>query len=202
MNKAKIIMDLSKLSNPNLKQKTEVIISSLTNNTYFQNPVPTLASVEIALQEFNTADINMKEGGKVEQVIKKEKRKQLLGLLSNLALYIQFEGSENEVALASSGFSLYKTKQPIGILPKPKNFTATATNVGMIKLKLQAIYGAKSYQYEYKKVSDTVWQTVVHTKSDILLTQLTSGSAYEFKVAGIGSHAERIYSDTLTSFIL
>lgn len=68
-------------------------------------------------------------------------------------------------------------------------------NVGMIKLKIQIIYRAKSCQ-----VNDTIQQTVA-IPNQILYLLNTSGSTYKFKVAGIDSHTEPIYSDILTRFV-
>lgn len=195
-------MSLVKLSDANLILKAELIIDSLTNNSYFTAPVPDLASVQDALQNFKTAVVQAKEGGKTEALIKNDRRTTLLNLLNSLALYVQLESNGNDVILSSSGFSLYKTPQPVGILPKPESFTVQAGYTGTIKLKLKRIYGAKTYQYEYRKKGETIWLVQTHTKSDLIINQLTSGEAYEFRVAGIGTKVERVYSDIITSFVL
>ena len=111
------------------------------------------------------------------------------------------EGNGDPGILVMTGFSLSKLPQPIGVLPKPQRFTAVPLRVGIVKLNLRAIYGAKSYRFEYRKKGDTTWQVVVNTKSMLMLTELESGVQYEFRVAGIGTNVERVYSDVLNSYI-
>lgn len=202
MKKVKIITSFGKYNDANLEQKAELILNSLENNSFFTTPTPPLTELRTAVEAFDLAIIKAKEGGKTEQLERENKRKELLALLDKLALYVQFEGDGNDVALASSGFSLSKTPQPVGILPKPQRFTVTPKTPGIIILSLKAIYGAKSYQYEYRKKGDEVWLIKTETKPKLLISNLESGTEYEFKVTGIGTNPQRIYSDVLNSFVL
>jgi hypothetical protein len=201
--KTKISIALARLNDANLILKTEVILSALTNNNYFPTPTPSLASINTILVDFKTACTKVKkDGSKLELVEKNEKRNQLLKLLNNLGLYVQLEGNDNEMALASSGFTLQKKPQPVGVLEKPKNFVVIPLYTGSIKLKIKAINGAKSYQYEYRKKTENTWQSIVNTKAYITIYQLESGVEYEFRVAGVGAVTTRVYSDIISSFIL
>lgn len=202
MKKPKILTSLTRLSDDDLVQKAELIINCLTNNDFFTEPKPAITEIQIGLDEFCAAIIIAKEGSKTETVNKTNKRKNLLALLKTLALYVQFQGNYNEIALLSSGFSIQKKPQTIGALSKPENFVVTPMYVGMIKLRLKKIYGAKMYQYEYKEKDATSWNVVTNSKSVLILSQLKSGIAYNFRVTAIGTAPERIYSNTINSFIL
>lgn len=202
MSKTKITTSFGKYSDANLEQKAELILDSLENNAFFTTPVPPLADLQSAVTAFDLSIIKAKEGGKIEQLQRENKRNELIAVLNKLALYVQLEGDGNNVALLSSGFSLSKTPQTIGVLPKPQHFKIIPKTSGIVNLSLKTIYGAKSYQYEYRKKGDTIWQVQLETKPTVLLTGLTSGTEYEFRVTAIGSNSQRIYSDVLSSFIL
>ncbi len=202
MAKLKILTDFTSYTDSALEQKAELIVDSMTDNAHFTAPVPAPADIRTALTAFDAAIVKAKEGGKVEKAERDAKRQELVVLLEKLALYVQMQGNENEAALASSGFSLSRTPASIGILEKPRNFTVKPDNVGMVKLSLKAIYGAKSYQYEYRKTNEEQWTVLVQTRSNTLITGLQSGQQYQFRVAGIGTAPERVYSDVLSSFVL
>ena len=202
MTKTRIVTSFNKYNDADLEQKAELIVSSLEDNAYFTDIIPPLEVLKTAVEAFDLAIVKAKEGGKTEMLERNNKRNDLIALLDKLALFVQMQGDGNDVALASSGFSLSKTPQPIGILPKPREFTVSAPNVGSISLKLKAIYGAKTYQYEYRRKGDETWTVQTHTKPILLLTDLESGTAYEFRVTGVGSNPQRVYSDVLSSYVL
>lgn len=198
----KISVTLYKLNDADLHVKAEYIINCLTNNVYFTNPSPSLAQVKTALQEFSTAITKAKYKSSLDIIIKKEKRDHLLILLKSLALYVQLTGENNETALNSSGFTVNKDPQPIGILPKPTNFRIKAMHPGAIKVSLRAIYGAKMYLYEYRIKGETTWQSLSSTRVNVLVTNLTKSAEYEFRVLPMGASLERVYSDVLSSVVL
>jgi hypothetical protein len=202
MTKIKIITSFGKYNDADLEQKAELIVHSMTSNANFPNPIPPIADVLAATTAFDAAIIRAKEGGKTEQFARDLKRQELIALLDKLALYVQIEADGIDSVLASSGFTLSKIPQPIGILPKPQSFVLHAENVGSIRLNLKSIHGAKSYQFEYRKKTDAAWIILVHTKTSLLLSDLESGQLYEFRVAGIGTALQRVYSDVLSSYVL
>lgn len=202
MRKPRIINSFVKFSDADLEQKAELIISSLKDNTHYPTPSPPLTELQAATDAFDLAITKAKEGGKVEKLERDNKRKELVDLLRKLALYVQMEGDGDDVALASSGFSLSKAPQPIGILPKPQRFTVIPKTPGIVTLTLKTIYGAKTYQYEFRPKGEEKWLVQAETKPTLLLTNLESGIEYEFRVTGIGSNPQRIYSDVISSFVL
>ena len=202
MAKKKISITFSNLNDAALQVKAEHIIESLTNNEYFTSPTPSLTEVQAALQEFTTAAVKAKEGARLDVSIKNDKKQILVSLLRTLALYVQFEGENNESALISSGFTLQKIPQPIGVLAKPKNFKVVSLHPGAVKVNMATVYGAKSYVYDYRVKGETTWQAINDTRVSILITNLTKATEYEFRAVAIGVHPERVYSDVLSAVVL
>ena len=121
-------------------------------------------------------------------------------LLKQLASYIQLVSGDDVAMMLSSAFPVSKLPTPIGPLPKPSFFEAEITGKGMIRLTVNAIYGAKLYKYQYKQVGATDWQEETISKSKLLLTGLESGKEYAFRVLPMGASEVREFSDEITSF--
>ena len=202
MSRTKIVTGFSRYRDPELDQKAKFIIDSMTGNPHFTSPVPTIEEITTANDEYITARSNAETGDRESVAIKNQKREALENLLNKLALYVEASSNDDEAIMLSSGFSISKHHEPVGILPKPQNFSARPTQKSMISLKLQHIPGAGSYQFEYRQTGVTEWTIEVHTKSNMLLTGLESGKEYEFRVTGIGAAPERVYSDVLRSYVL
>ena len=201
MAKTKIVTGFSRYRDPELDQKAKFIIDSMTDNPHFTDPVPAIAEIITANDAYIAARSAAETGDREAVAIKNQKREALENLLNKLALYVEANANNDEAVMLSSGFSLSKDHTPVGILPKPENFSARPTEKGMITLNLKPIAGADSYQYEYRLVEAMQWTIEVHTKSNILLTGLESGKEYLFRVAGVGAAPERVYSDILSSYI-
>lgn len=202
MSKPKIITGFSRYPNTELDVKAKFIVDSMTDNANFTTPFPPLADIAAATTTYIEALSNAEGGGRSQTAIKNQARLILEGLLEKLALYVEAYGKSDEVILLSSGFTLARAVTPIGVLPKPESFTAQPKDKGTISLKLTPIRGAISYQFEYRIIGDETWNVRTHSKSYISLTNLQSGAQYEFRVTGIGSAIDRIYSDELRSFVL
>jgi hypothetical protein len=203
MKKVDINTSFSKYNDPELVLKAMLIFNSMTGNLNFATPEPTLAEVKAAADALDAAIVEAKEAATKTKILAREnKREVLTGLLKRLSLYVKLTALDDAEVLASSGFSLGKTPEPVGVLAKPQNFTVEAVQVGTVKLSIKAINGANSYQYENRKKGTEAWDVLVDTKSKVTLTGLESGTLYEFRVTGIGTAAQRVYSDVLSSFVL
>lgn len=151
MKKVDILTSFGRYSNHSLVLKAKLILASMTGNSYFATPDPTLAEIKAAAEALETAIVEAKEGTKAKILAREDRYALLVKLLTTLALYVKFTAKGNEQALASTGFSLSKKPEPIGVLTKPQNFRIEPNDIGTIKLSLKTIYGANGYQYEYRK---------------------------------------------------
>lgn len=202
MKKASIVTSFGRYSDTELMIKAQVIVEKMKDNVYFIDPDPAIVDIESALAAFEAAITYAKEGNKLQLLDRKSKRLTLVNLLVSLSLYVKLKAKDNGQALASSGFTMRKTPEPVGILSKPQNFKVEPGYAGTIKISLKTIQGAKAYLYEYRKKGMDEWTVLLDTKSKMLLNGLESGTQYEFRATGIGVIAQRVYSDIISSFIL
>ncbi len=203
MSKSKLVTGFPRYRDTELETKARFIVESMSDNPHFTTPVPSLAEITNSINAYTGALRDAEAGGKALIAKKNEERALLIALLEKLSLYVEAYSNNNEVILLSSGFSLAKTRSTIGSLPKPHNFSVSPTTAGVVVLKLETIYGADSYQYEYRLANvESTWSIETFTKASLKLKGLQSGQKYEFRVAGIGAHPDRVYSDTISTFVI
>jgi hypothetical protein len=198
----KILINFKPYSEADLVQYVQAIILALTGNTYFPTPQPTLPVVTTALEELQDAMSKAANGGPADTAEKDLKRAALVVLLKQLASYIELVSAGNVAMMLSSGMKTSKEPSPVGPLPKPSMFEAEVAGKGMIRLLVNAIYGAKLYKFEYKQQGATEWTEVTVTKSKLLLTGLERGKEYFFRVLPMGVSEVRQYSDEISSFVV
>ena len=148
----------------------------------------------------------MEKVGLLAVAIKNQKRKTLEDLLQDLAVYVNQTANGNEAMLISSGFDLAKKSEPIGPLPAPENLKITpGKSKGSLQLSCASVSGAKSYGFEYRLInseSENGWVRVDSTKRKVLLTDLSRGKQYAFRVLAIGTNPQRNWSDEINSFVM
>ena len=178
-------------SDPQLIVDTETILTSMTGNASYPAPSPTLAAVTTAKNDFATALANAADGGVTLTAIKNDKRAVLVGLLRNLANYVQVACNGDLTVLMSSGFPIQKPQRaPIGTLPAPTGLTL---NLGELSGELYAVvspvFGASVYNWRLAAATapNTVLQTAQTTGGRTTFTGLTPGVVYVAQVNAVGS---------------
>ncbi len=201
MSSLRIRVSFKNYKDTDLEQKAQHIMQCMTGNANFTNPTPTLAEVQTCIDKYAIALGNVVDGSKQDTVIKNQTRVSLESLLHNLGLFVQLNSKDDEAIMLSSGFDLSKTPAPVGVLPKPANFSTGSSSIkGNVDLSVNPIKGASAYQFEYTEtpVTDASnWHTVSSTTPWVTIPNLTSGKEYAFRVTGVGSDPTRVYSDVI-----
>ncbi|MET3126720.1 hypothetical protein ABID42_001822 [Arcicella rosea] len=204
MSTVKVIISFSRLRDDDLDTQSQVIISKLTGNVNFPNPIPTLAEITASRNAYVDALIVSKTGGRQETLKKNHARKELEQQLGLLALYIQANCKNDDLIALGSGFEIQKSKAPIGILAKPSNFKVeNGPLAASLYASVDKIEGAKSYLFEITKApvtEDSIWQVESSTAKTFLFEDLVAGTQYAIKVAGVGSNPKKVFSDVLYRF--
>ena len=200
MKKQRIKTNFGKRPDGKLIVLTHTIIDSMTGNTNFLTPQPTLANLATALDEFETAVSAASTGGAMQKTIRDQKKEVLAELMEKEAIYVTLVSDGDVAKLQSSGFELTKIPGPIGPV-EAKNFGMKAAGKGELKFFVDTADGIKSYQFEYKKVDAQEWIVKSSTKSKMLVQGLQRGAEYVGRVLPIGASENREYSDEITAFV-
>jgi hypothetical protein len=198
----KILIDFVNYTDAVLVQFVQAVILALTGNPNFATPQPTIAVLTAALDDFQAAISDAEMGGPTERAIREQKRDALIILLRQLALYIQMVSGGDVAMMLSSAMNVSKLPSPVGPLPKPNKFVVSPYRKGMLTLSLERIIGANTYLYQYRLVTEMVWQNYLSNRSKIILTGLESGKEYVCRVLPSGASDIKVYSDEVNSFVM
>lgn len=179
-------------------------ITSMTGNATYPaaSRVPTDAEVLTAQNELVAAAAEADAAETVwKQLIKEREKKEADWdvAMTSRAGYCEALTPGNAAALASTGFPLRSSGSPIGELPPPGDLRATAKKkAGELELRCDAVRGASSYEWECR-VHDQVaaaWSAIkTSTTAKILVTALTPGTLYAFRVRAVGAAGAGAWSD-------
>jgi hypothetical protein len=173
------------------------VISSMTGNASYPNPNPTLAVVGTGRTNFITS-VNALDGSGSATVARDQKRAVLVGLLRELALYVQQACGGDLVVLLSSGFTAQKQRQPVGQLSAPDNLRLRRTEMtGQLGARCNSDPNANTYQWRYAtSLAPTAWTMPdPTTAANTILDGLTPGTVYVVQVRSIGSAGPSDWSD-------
>ncbi len=119
---------LNRNSDAELSNNITVIIAGIVAGArvddLYPAPSPTLAVVQTALDNFQTSVAVANDGGRSATTAKNNLRRGLVGLVRQLASYVQVACNNDLAHLLLSGFPTHKpTRSRIGVLPVPTNVT-------------------------------------------------------------------------------
>jgi hypothetical protein len=178
-------------SDAQLATDSQTIVTSMTGNTDYPTPSPTLAVVQAAVDAFNVAIANAANGGTELTATKNAKRNELAALLRQLSYYVSANCGGDMAKLLSSGFPAQKnSRTPIGPLPAP---VAPILTQGVLSGTLDAsttpLTGAYTYNWRLALASapGVYVQTAQTTAASTSFASLTPGQTYNVEVSAVGS---------------
>jgi hypothetical protein len=200
MKQLTITNGFTRMSDDNLSVKASQINAAMTGNPSFVDPVPSLADLSDAIEAFNTALNNSRDGDRLKAAIKNQKREELIELLHLLADYVLFKSEGDTVTAMSSGFTIGKSPEPREIT-KPQNpRLLQGENSGELIPKVDRVPGAIGYLHQYAteaEMAQAKWTTIPSSRSKCRIANLTPGTRYFYRVAALGTKDQLIYSDVV-----
>lgn len=161
----------------------------------FVTPNPTLADVDTARTDLSKAAVAAQAGGMALTFAKNEAEKKLDQLINQLVAYVQNISGGEESIILQAGMEVRKTPSPLPTPGPVQNLDAFPTrSAGQIQLTWDTLGGNIFYQVDMYVSDDEgngFWDKLtVSSKSKYLVTGLTTGKVYRFRVAGIGRNDE------------
>jgi hypothetical protein len=203
--KAKVKLGLKDKSVVQKIAQARAIVKAMTGNATFPTPAPALNAVGNAVNKLetdNNALANIRQQAQAQTVIVAASETALDGLLTNLGGYVETVANGEETKIRSAGMDVRSGAAPVGQLPAPTDLNATTGDRdGEIDLQWNRVNGAKSYVVELTTdtAAATGWKSAgVATKSKQIVTGLTTGTKYWFRVAAIGAAGQSPWSDPAT----
>lgn len=199
----KISLNFQKYTDADFLNKAGHILTSMTNNSFFSDPIPPLTVLSAAVARYGSALLAAENLGKTNIAEKNQAREDLEGILVQLGMYVMYAANGSVPVLTSSGYSLTKMREP-RYISNPGNVTLTN---GVTSGQMEAfVKGVKVADHFLHQITDTlpteitVWTSTPSSKSKFVFTGLTPGKQYWVRIAVVGTGEQIAYSTIATQF--
>jgi hypothetical protein len=205
---ARIRLNLKHLSVTDKIAKGRQIVTALTNNASFPTPIPPLTEVTAFVDELSQTTL-LVQSARAEvttRVVNQAKAEERLDqALTQLAGYVESIAGRDHAVITSAGM---ETKAPPSTptLPTvPQALTANAgEHDGEMNLAWKAVPNARSYTIEASvdPAAAGSWTHVgIATSASKLITNLTSGKRYWFRVSAVSAGGQSGWSEHATKVV-
>jgi hypothetical protein len=175
------------------------IVTAMTGNPAFPTPMPTLASVMVAITDLQNAETAALSRVKGAVTARNDKRGVLVTLLQQLKGYIQQTADANPdngaAIIESAGVFLKKTP-----VRAPRTFTAAAGAVsGMAKLAVPSAGHRVFYEWQYSVDGGKTWVTAPATlRARVVISGLTPATTVLFQYRSVTKAGEGNWSQSVS----
>ena len=200
------IYNFKNLSDTQLDTEAENVLTKMTDNTSFPDPIPDLTVLETDLEAYRTALVEAALNDRHKVEVKNQQREQLERTLRRLALYVEQVADNDRAAILSAGFSVRKQSQASDGVPEVSGFRVKydKPGSGLAHLSVKYQQSVRLYLFEHRPLGTEQWEITRASHSRVTLEGLESYRQYEFRAAyiGAGVNTQPRYSETLTTIIL
>jgi len=205
---ARIRLNLKKLSVTDKLAKGRQIVTAMTNNASFPNPNPPLTQVATTLDELTQA-FALVQSAKSEvttRVVSQDNAEARVDqALTQLAAYVESVAGKDDTLITSAGMETKAARSTPTIPSVPQAVSANAgDHEGQISLFWKAVPNARSYTIESSldPAATNSWTHVgIATSASKLITNLTTGKRYWFRVAAVSAGGQSGWSEHATKVV-
>jgi hypothetical protein len=199
-----IKLQLTRMPVPQKAQFAQQIVTKMTSNPRFPDPTPALSGIQSTAGTlsslYNTAQ-QARLAAKAATAAQNESSAELDTLLSQLAAYVFNVVGDDETAVNSAGMQVRNPRTPSQPLVAPSiNDAIVGETSGSVKLGWGRLRGAKSYVIEHTADATGAggWTNGTDiTKASGIVTNLTPGTKYLFRVAGVNAKGKGSWSQSV-----
>ena len=187
----RVLLGFTTAADHRLEDTAGAVIKGLTENAAYPSPPVTVAALQTALAAFTSALAAQEQGGTAATADKNNKREILVGLLRQLAAYVQMNCGADLAKLLSSGFEAVSANRSQHPLDTPRILSLDNGSTGQLLVKVSPIANAKCYEVRFATLTGGAlgpWQNGgLYTNSRSMpLNNLTPGAMYQVQVRAIG----------------
>jgi hypothetical protein len=204
MNKIKISIGFSDYPDAGLLVKSKHISQSMTGNSNFPTPSPTLIVYNGAVTAYETALGNAEKGSVNDTIDKNEARAALENLLQSMGLYVQLNCANNLNKATSSGFDVHAAPTSAVVPVIPVNVKGdTGTHTGEVDAYCDSEPEADFFMLRYSlNITTPVWVVMLAQKSrKFTITGLTHGKDILISMCAGNTAGVSDWSDSTTVLV-
>ncbi len=205
---SRIKLNLKRLSTTDKLAKGRHIVTAMTNNASFPNPNPPLTEVTTALDDL-TQTFALVQAAKSElatRVVNQNNAATKVDqALTQLVSYVENVAGRDNSLITSAGMETKAAPSAPAIPAIPQALGASAgEHEGEIDLFWKPVPNARSYTIEASQdpATPTSWVHVgIATSASRVISNLTSGKRYWFRVAAVSAGGQSGWSEHATKVV-
>ena len=205
---ARIRLNLRNLSITEKIARGRQIVTAMTNNASFTNPQPALTDITTAVDDLEKtfASVQAAKSEVTTRVVTQDGAETKLDqALTQLAGYVESIAGKNDAVITSAGMETKSSRSAPTAPITPQGLSASAgEHDGEINLSWKPVSNARSYAIEFSLDPATAgsWTHVgIATSSYKVITGLTTGKRYWFRVAAVGAVGQSGWSEHATKIV-
>lgn len=199
-----LTLNFKRLADAELAKQAGMIGEGMNNNEYFPWAQPIAQNLKIMTDEYWKAISDAGTRDIVKAAFKNQYRERLIDIMRSLGMRVMMEAKGQDTQLLSSGFPVAKRGGLVNLVPPTVFRVYPGEASGEIILQINRVIGAKSYIYQYTPfplTPQSVWETVHGTRCKVVLTGLTPGVQYCFRMGAIGARKQVVYSQVIIRYV-
>lgn len=205
---ARIRLNLRNLTVTEKIARGRQIVAAMTNNASFPSPQPPLADVNTAVDDLEKsfASVQAAKSEVATRVVTQDNADtKLVQTLTQLAGYVESVAGKDDAMITSAGMETKSSRSAPTVPVVPQGLSATAgDHDGEIYLAWKPVSNARSYALEFSLDPATAgsWTHVgIATSANKVISGLTTGKRYWFRVAAVGAVGQSGWSEHATKIV-
>ena len=146
----RVSLSFARVPDAELDNFTQTVIAQMTANPAFPSPTVTMANLQAAKNDFTAKIAAAQTGGPPDTAAKNNSRQALLGLLRQLASYVQLTANNDMAVLLSSGFQAMSTNRAQNALEQPQSLVLKNGASGQLVARVDPITNTSMYEGRIK----------------------------------------------------
>jgi hypothetical protein len=191
----KVSLAFASLPDQELDNFVQRILDNLYGNAAYPTPPVTSAALTTAKNDFVAKLAAAATGGQADTAAKNASRQMLIGLLRQLANYVEGKCGGVLDTLLGSGFDAGSTERRREALLKAESLVIRNGDTGQLIAKIKPVKNTKMYEGRASADGGTTWLPSVYTgdSQHIIFSGLTPGVEYTIQIRALGGSTG--YSD-------
>ncbi|HYX30307.1 MAG TPA: fibronectin type III domain-containing protein [Pyrinomonadaceae bacterium] len=186
----KVSLAFARLTDAELDNFAHGVSTGMTGNTAFASPPVPMVNLNAAIVDFTAKVAAAQAGGPMDTAAKNTARQTLLGMLRQLATYVQMMCNNDDAVLLSSGFSAQGPRSASTALEQPQSLSIRNGGAGQLIASVDPVRNANMYEGRIKLSDgggDGNWSSIYTGDSQhIIFDGLARGKDYTVQVRALG----------------
>jgi hypothetical protein len=183
---AKVSLGFARLPDTELDNFAQAVADGMKDNPNYPTPPVAIAVLLTAKNDFTAKLAAAQTGGAGDTAAKNNSGQALIGMLRQLASYVQMSCNNDQAILLSSGFEAQSAKSASAPLEPTEGLKIKNGSTGQLVASVTPVKNASMYEGRIKLDGDWMPSVFTGDSQHITFDGLTPGQTYTIQVRALG----------------